>query len=239
MQPETRFIKTTDLECRQLGAELVIEGYSPVFERYSRNLGGFVEKVEKRSVSQLLQDDQIITYNHDLTGPPLARRGAGTADISADDYGVHYRARLGSGEYARRVYDAVERGDAAGSSFTFAMGVTPDGEPGDAWTQTEEGYLLRSLRAIRVIEMGPVTTPAYFDAPVDVSRALSGLVSESRSLDALVSAAKSGALTQMIFGESGDGSENRAIDPEVLAAKKRKLIELRNWQVARTAPSRT
>lgn len=223
---ESRFCRHAEFEARQLpSGKLQIEGYAAVFEKLSRDLGGFVEIVEARSMAHSLKnDDQIVTFNHDLAGPPLARRGAGTAEVSADTFGLHYRAMLPGNEYARRVYDAVDRGDVAGSSFTFGVGKNERGERGELWTRTDTNYPLRRLQALRVVELGPVNEPAYIDttAKTVYARALRGFVTESRSLEQVIDLASRGMLGSLIDGEQGNGSDTHA--PLIDATKAREAL---------------
>jgi len=155
-----------------------IGGYAAVFNRQSKNLGGFIEVVDPIAFNQSRGDgwpDVIARYNHD-DNQLLGTTAAGTLRMSIDQYGLSYDV-LPPGSMSH-VVELVERGDVRKSSFAFR---TLD----DDWTMTEQGYPLRRLLGAQVVDVAPVNTPAYadtsaglrslaekFDAPLEEVRSL-------------------------------------------------------------------
>lgn len=134
-----------------------IGGYALKWMRYSQNLGGFVEQVGRSAVSKSLADgvDVMARYNHD-DNALLGRTSSGTLVLREDDEGLEYEVRLPDTQPARDLYALAARGDVSQSSFAF---YTVDEE----WSLTEQGFPLRTLLAIRMVDVAPVNTPAYLD----------------------------------------------------------------------------
>ncbi|WP_128803714.1 MULTISPECIES: HK97 family phage prohead protease [unclassified Streptomyces] len=133
-----------------------IGGYAAVFNRQSKNLGGFIEVVDPVAFNQSRGDgwpDVIARYNHD-DNQLLGTTAAGTLRMGIDAYGLSYDV-LPPAAMAH-VVELVERGDVRKSSFAFR---TLD----DDWTMTDQGYPLRRLTGAQVVDVAPVNTPAYAD----------------------------------------------------------------------------
>jgi HK97 family phage prohead protease len=122
-----------------------IGGYAAVFNKRSRDLGGFVEVIAPGAFNRSRGNgwpNVLCRYEHtDLIGTSAA----GTLTLSIDSRGLLYeveppRARAD-------VVELVERGDVRYSSFAFRTAQ-------DSWGTTPSGYPLRT----------PVVDPAYPDA---------------------------------------------------------------------------
>lgn len=138
-------------------------GYALKYKRLSRNLGGFVEQVMPGAVDKSLADglDVLARYNHD-DNYLVARTGSGTMALSSDATGLLYDVpELPDTTVGRDLAVMLERGDVAHSSFAF---FTVE----DEWGTSEEGFPLRSLVAIRLVDVAPVNTPAYLDTSAAV-----------------------------------------------------------------------
>ncbi|EFC86459.1 HK97 family phage prohead protease [Parafrankia sp. EUN1f] len=142
-----------------------IEGYASVFDSRSQNLGGFVERVRPGAFAQSLADgdDVRALMNHD-SNFVLGRRASGTLELAEDSTGLHYRITPSNASYARDLVIAMERGDVSQSSFGFIT--NPDG---DEWAYTEDQFPLRSLLSVRLVDVSPVTFPAYLDTESKVA----------------------------------------------------------------------
>ena len=84
-----------------------------------------------------------------------------------------YEVDLPDTTAGRDVAVLMERGDVSQSSFAFY--VPPDG---DSWSTTEEGFPLRTLRQIQLVDVAPVNTPAYLDTEAGLRS-----LAESRGVD--------------------------------------------------------
>jgi hypothetical protein len=160
------------VEVRAATAEKrTIGGYAAKFDRLSRNLGGFVERIDPAFFNKSRGDGWpgvIARYNHDdnrLLGTSSAR----TLRLETDDVGLAYE--VDTPATRADVYELVERGDVTQSSFAFVMYE-------DDWSQTDQGFPMRSLLSGGLRDVAPVNTPAYDDTSVGTR----GLVDEQRTV---------------------------------------------------------
>lgn len=137
-----------------------LEGYAIVFNRYSENLGGFVERVDPGAATKSVADKLpvVARHNHD-DNQLLGTIEAGTLRLEVDDIGVRYSVDLPDTSVGRDVAVLAKRGDLRYSSFAFAT-------IADEWDLTDEGFPLRTLKSIRLVDVAPVTSPAYRDSSV-------------------------------------------------------------------------
>jgi Escherichia/Staphylococcus phage prohead protease len=159
-----------EVEVRAKGSSIYAEGYASVFEKRSGNLGGFVEKVRSSAFNKTIKEADVrALWNHDPQYV-LGRTGAGTLELAIDSNGLYYRSLLPNTTYAKDLAALLERRDVRESSFTFF-------KVQDEWDLTEDGYPQRSLVEVGLIDVAPVTFPAYPDATSGVARraALDGL----------------------------------------------------------------
>lgn len=166
-----------EVESRAKGQNIYVEGYASVFEKRSGNLGGFVEKVNNTAFNKTIKEADVrALWNHDPQYL-LGRTSSKTLELSIDSSGLYYRSLLPNTTYAKNLAELLERRDVRESSFTFF-------KVEDKWELTTEdregipsGYPLRSLVEVGLIDIAPVTFPAYNDATSGVARraALDGL----------------------------------------------------------------
>ena len=213
--------RSPDAEVRaSAGADgtVTIEGYAAVWNRYSANLGGYVEQIDPDAFdASLRDDDQIASYNHDYAAI-LGRRSAGTVVLTKDNTGLHYEIRgSGTDPDVARVAEKVAARSVVGSSFTFRS--MPDGE---TWSYTDEGFPLVTVRAAKLFEVAPVVWPAY-SATADDGLAV-GLrsLAEQRglALDDLVTAARSERLREFLEADT-TGRATPGVDVETMRRRLR------------------
>jgi HK97 family phage prohead protease len=154
-----------------------IVGYAAKFGVLSLDLGDFVERIdpgafgivaERRGRRKPLETRAL--WNHDANYP-LARY-PGTLSMSVDEIGLRYEFPVPDTSYGRDISSNIRAGIVKGSSFSFTV---PSG--GDAWS-VEDGRSVRVINRIdSLLDVGPVTFPAYPDADVKVAQ---------RSYDAFV-----------------------------------------------------
>lgn len=143
------------------GGEKRIGGYAAVFGKLSRNLGGFVELVNQSAFNESRMDgfpEVVARYNHDDM-MLLGTTAAGTLRLSVDDAGLDYS--VAPPPSRADVLELVERGDVRKSSFAFRVMAG-----GDEWTTTEQGYPMRTLTNVQLVDVAPVVSPAYTDSSV-------------------------------------------------------------------------
>jgi HK97 family phage prohead protease len=144
-------------ELRADGGSKRIGGYAAVFNRSSKNLGGFVEVVDPVAFNQARGDgwpEVIARYNHD-DNQLLGTTAAGTLRMGLDSYGLTYDVLPPNS--MSHVVELVERGDVRKSSFAFRT-------VSDDWSTTEQGYPLRRLTGVQLVDVAPVNVPAYADS---------------------------------------------------------------------------
>jgi hypothetical protein len=144
------------VEVRLDGQHKKIGGYAAKTMVYSRNLGGFVEQIGGSFFNKSRGDgwpEVIARFNHDdafLLGTTAGR----TLQLTLDGTGLLYEVE--PPESMRQVVEWIERGDVQKSSFAFQT-------LEDEWGVTEDGGPLRTLVSGILVDVAPVTRPAYPD----------------------------------------------------------------------------
>jgi HK97 family phage prohead protease len=137
-----------------------IAGYASVFGKRSRNLGGFVEQIDRRAFDQAELSgwaDVVCRYNHDDNYLLGTTRG-NTLQLRTDDTGLWYDVVPPS--FRADIIELCARGDVTQSSFAFRV---PD--DGDYWERSGPGGMpLRTVTATELVDVAPVNNPAYTDA---------------------------------------------------------------------------
>ena len=147
-----------------------IVGYAAKFGVNSLDLGDFTERIdpgafgivaERRGRKKPLETRAL--WNHDANFP-LARY-PGTLRMNVDEIGLRYEFPVPDTTYGRDLAANIEAGIVRGSSFSFQ--IAPGGE---SWS-VEDGRSIRTVTKIdTLIDVGPVTFPAYPDADVTVAK---------------------------------------------------------------------
>ncbi len=118
--------------------------------------GAFDEAVDKKT-----GDDVRGLFNHD-PNMVLGRTESGTMRLKSSKEGLEYEIDPAETNVFRDVSQHLERGDVTGSSFSFTIRKTEDGEIGERWYDDEERNLhVREVTAAKLFDVGPVTFPAY------------------------------------------------------------------------------
>lgn len=145
------------VEFRASDKGATLRGYAAVFNKLSQNLGGFVERVDPGAFTKSLADQVPVfaRFNHEDNGL-LGTTEAETLRLVADGTGLHYEVDLPDTSAGRDVRALAERGDLRYSSFAFRT-------ISDTWEETEEGFPLRTLTAVQLVDVAPVVNPAYRD----------------------------------------------------------------------------
>lgn len=186
------------VELRADGNAKRLGGYALKFNRLSQNLGGFVERIAPGALTKTLRDggDVLCRYQHE-DHYILGRTTSGTLRLALTDEGLDYEVDLPATSYAEDLAALAERGDVQHSSFAFRT-------LADEWGFTEQGFPLRTLTEIQLVDVAPVVQPAYLDTT-------SGLrsLAESRhlDLDAVRAAAESGTLAEVLRADDAQEVE--------------------------------
>lgn len=196
-----------DVELRALeDGTPVLAGYGALFDRVSRNLGGFVEVVDRKAFTDTLSRDGNVlgVVNHDPSWL-LGTRSSGSLRVTHDDRGLPYEIDLDLEDPdAIRARRKVETGKMRGSSFAFRT-------IADEWALTDDGTPLRRLLAVSLFDVGPVSMPAYPDTETDGKVALRSLAQAADAeLDEVVAAARAGELSRFL----GSRSITQELEPD-------------------------
>lgn len=134
-----------------------LTGYAAKFNTLSQNLGGFVETIAPGAFDKSLADGVRVMcrYNH-ADGHLLGTTDAGTLRLSVDEIGLLYDNDLPDTTSGRDCGVLAARGDVRFSSFAFIC-------IADEWGVTEQGFPLRTLLQVQLIDVAPVNSPAYMD----------------------------------------------------------------------------
>jgi phage head maturation protease len=180
------------------GDGLTLDGYGAVFNRITvidSWEGRFREQLAPRSMAKSFRElTPKIQFNHGhdtaFGSLPIARFEPGYPVEEVDperapEGGAHVVARLFDNWWVQPIRDAIEAGAVDGMSFRFSVNreewhdadgkkITDEGVLRDLLRRTwmedvpEEELVLRTLKEVRVSEIGPVVWPAYADTSVGV-----------------------------------------------------------------------
>lgn len=168
------------VELRAGSEKRTFGGYAAKFNTESKNLGGFIEKIDPGFFNKSRGDgwpDVIARYNHD-DNMLLGTTAASTLRLSVDGVGLEYE--VDPPQSREDVFELVQRGDVAKSSFAFQMFE-------DDWAASDQGFPMRTLLTGRLVDVAPVNIPAYDDTSVglrSLARKFEADVEEVRKLAA-------------------------------------------------------
>lgn len=142
--------------------DYTLRGHAAVFNKLSEDLGGFRELLEPGTFRAALrsQPDVRLLYGHNADSLiPLARTKSGTLELREDSTGLHVWARIAPTSFATDMRTAMQRGDLDQMSFAFTLA-----DNGDDWAVTDDGTVVRTIRADgadQLFDVSVVTYPAY------------------------------------------------------------------------------
>jgi len=154
---ERRFISDpVVVEKRDNGSRIV--GYAAVFYRAGdpgtefRMPNGITERIMPTAFNE--RGDVRALFNHDPSHL-LGRLTAGTLKLSVDQRGLKYEIDMPDTSTGRDVSASIQRGDLTGSSFGFVV------RKGGQRFATQDRNEIRELNNVELLDVGPVTFPAY------------------------------------------------------------------------------
>lgn len=144
--------------------EAKIVGYAAVFDKWSRNLGGFIERVARGFFEGLLGDPEtfaLFNHNYDM---PLAAVKNNSLQLSVDEIGLRYEFIAPDTTIGRDLAENIRSGLVSESSFGFTV---EDSE----WVENEQTGLWERtlLKGRKLYDVSPVTLAAYPDTTVAVA----------------------------------------------------------------------
>jgi HK97 family phage prohead protease len=208
------------VEVRAASEKRTIGGYAAKFNKPSQNLGGFIEVISPSAFNDSRGrdwPDVLARYNHDdnmLLGTTAAR----TLRLDVDGTGLVYEVDVPQSR--GDVFELVQRGDVAKSSFAFRV----VGEDGDEWGLSDQNFPQRTLRSVQLVDVAPVNVPAYLDTDTGLRSLASKMHADLTEVRQLAQANelkrfflrsdKSPAATRQTFGPAARMALlNRSTDP--------------------------
>jgi HK97 family phage prohead protease len=160
---ERRSVETA-FDITSSGTGFRFTGYAAKFQTRSHDLGGFKETIQAGAFGRAINEGQDVRalINHDA-GLILGRTTSGTLKLSEDSTGLHYEVDAPDTSYARDLAESMKRGDVTQSSFGFRVRE-------DDWQREGRGRL-RTLIDVDLLDVSPVTYPAYEDTESGVTAA--------------------------------------------------------------------
>ncbi len=164
---ETMFIPGTEIRAGETRAadpdddpEISINGYGALFN-VDANIGGwFIERIAPGAFENTIKNDDIVgLFNHD-PDHVLGRTSAKTMELKEDSTGLVYDIKLPDTTTARDVHTSIGRGDIKGSSFSFRT-IKDEWEYLDKENAIDGITIIRTLKEVKLYDVGPVTFPAY------------------------------------------------------------------------------
>lgn len=165
---ERRVVVTDDAELRiepnsDGNGPGTMSGYAAKFNKWSADLGGFVERIMPGAFKDAIDDADVRALKNHDSNLLLGRTKAGTLELEENKTGLRFKVKLPDTTAGRDVAAEVKRGDITGCSFSFTVE-----ENGDEWLE-KDGIIKRTIRVFkRIFDVGPVVFPAYPDTSVAV-----------------------------------------------------------------------
>jgi uncharacterized protein len=177
------------------GQPATISGYAATFNTRSQDMGGWTEEIDPHAFDNVLaaNPDVLSLWNHN-PDYVLGRTTAKTLSLEIDARGLAYTVEPPDTQTARDLIVSMRRKDVTGSSFRFVCAR-------DQWTDNPDGTVTRRILEFeQLIEVSPVSFPAYPSATANVRSLPDSMPSEIRSR--FESRADDDKKTKSVDGES-------------------------------------
>lgn len=134
---------------------MYVEGYALKFNTSSRDFGGFTETISERALDDLKLDDVMARFEHSNI---IGHTRSNTLQLEKRSDGLYYKIALPNTTAGNDLKELVARGDVNGSSFAFDKTKTKV-----SVRKTENGFERTIEKMGPIIDVGPVSYPAYVD----------------------------------------------------------------------------
>lgn len=162
-ETEARSFSAGEIRASSEGQPPKISGYAAVFNQLSEDLGGFFERISPGAFTNSLKnDDQRALFNHN-TGQIMGRVSANTMKLSEDKTGLAFEIDPPDTQWVRDLITSIRRGDISQMSFGFRT-------IKDNWEMVGD-QIIRTLSEVKLLEISPVTFPAYPQTSANVRSA--------------------------------------------------------------------
>lgn len=147
-----------------------IIGYAVRWDQLSLPIYGMFKEQFRKGAFTNHMADVYASWQHDSR--EVLGRTPSTLTLLEDDVGLRYEITTPS--WADKHIETIERGDVRGSSFIFRA-------IKDEWDESDPSMAIRSVLEAELIEVSPVTRPAYPSSSVGV-RSAEDVFKERQSL---------------------------------------------------------
>jgi HK97 family phage prohead protease len=155
LEKQTRDFKSNFNVTRQAETsdELIIEGYFVIFESETELFKGSYEIISRGAFDNTLNNDIRALWNHN-SQYVLGRNKTNTLEIRVDEKGLYAIVKLPNTQYARDLYELIDRGDVDQASFGFNI-------VDEQLEELANGEYRWRINEIDLHELSVVTFPAY------------------------------------------------------------------------------
>lgn len=131
-----------------------ISGYAIRFNTETVIGGWFREIIRSEAIPDDIQSQDIrALWNHN-SDYPLGRTKNDSLMLEKDEKGLRFTITPPETSWGKDAMESVKRGDVSGMSFGFYVNK-------DRWTEETGKTPLRELLSVELLEVSPVTFPAY------------------------------------------------------------------------------
>jgi len=158
---ERRVMAIDDIELRVTDDDNPkITGYAAKFNKWSLDLGGFREKIQKGAFDEAIDNSDVRALKNHDPNLLLGRTSSGTLRLSTNARGLGFEVDMPDTTTGRDTITEIKRKDISGCSFSFTTAE-------DDWKYLEDGRVERTIIKVgELFDVGPVTYPAYPDTTV-------------------------------------------------------------------------
>lgn len=141
--------------------QMILEGYAAVFDSPTKyEICGleYTEVIARGAFDGAIMKDCCLKYNHNDAALILARTRGGSLELTVDNIGLRFKAKLFNTSVARDVYTLVKEGGIDKCSFSFLCKESSY----DVDTRTRTIIKFKELFDVSVVDI-----PAYDDTSVE------------------------------------------------------------------------
>lgn len=164
MKEKQMRMMSNNLEVRMNNEDdsMILEGYAATYDNptvlYEFDGIEYHEVIDRGAFDNMDSKDCCLKYNHSNNVPLLARTRGGSLELSVDEIGLRFKAKLFDTQVSRDVYELVKQGGLDKCSFAFT--IKEDSYDRDTRT--------RHIRKInKLFDVAIVDIPAYDSTSVN------------------------------------------------------------------------
>jgi HK97 family phage prohead protease len=149
------------MRASRTGERRLLTGHAAVFDVASHPIADFRERIAPGAFSEAIKSDDVrALWNHDRASV-LARTKSGTLRLREDRFGLAFEMDVAETQAGDDALVSIRRGDVDEMSFGF---ITIK----DEWVQEAGQPAVRILKKVRLLDVSPVSFPAYPNTDVAV-----------------------------------------------------------------------